>query len=71
MWHVGLVALRHRESSWTRDGTHIFPHGQVDSLPRATREAPPSVSFVDLDRKFLLLAELPLSKVFFRNDSIL
>ena len=30
LWHTGLVALQHVESSWTRDGTHVpLPCGQI------------------------------------------
>ena len=31
LWHLGLVALRHMESSWTRDRTHVPCIGKADS----------------------------------------
>ena len=32
MWWMGLVALRHVRSSWTRDRTWVLLHWQADSL---------------------------------------
>ena len=39
MWHTGLVALEHVESSWTRDHTHVF-YWQADSYPLPYRGSP-------------------------------
>ena len=43
LWHTGPVALRHVESSWTRDQTHVPCIGRRTPIHYATREVLPVV----------------------------
>ena len=40
LWHTGLAALSHVQSSWTRDWTHVPCIGREILIPCATREVP-------------------------------
>ena len=42
LWHTGLVAPQHVESSWTRDGTHVPCIGRWILIHCSTREVPES-----------------------------
>ena len=41
VWRTGLVALRHMESSWTRDQMHVLCIGRQILYHRTTREVQP------------------------------
>ena len=40
LWHTGLVALRHVESSWTRDQTRVPCVGRRIPIQRTTKAVP-------------------------------
>ena len=54
MWHIGLLASQHVESSWTRDSTHVPCTGRQITLHCTTRVVQEAI-FVTL----ALMADMP------------